>query len=100
MNTDAHTTDADAAMITLPPRREGDPLRIPASTRQLVIIGANGAGKSRFTARLAEDLGERTFTMSALTALFGHPDTPTGIDRLFEAAYGFRLTAACSRHGA
>ena len=26
--------------------------------------------------------------MSALTALFGHPDTPTGIDRLFEAAYG------------
>lgn len=88
MNTDAHTTDADAAMITLPPRREGDPLRIPASTRQLVIIGANGAGKSRFTARLAEDLGERTFTMSALTALFGHPDTPTGIDRLFEAAYG------------
>ncbi len=75
MNTDAHTTDA--AMITLPPRREGDPLRIPASTRQLVIIGANGAGKSRFTARLAEDLGERTFTMSALTALFGHPDAPT-----------------------
>ena len=71
MNTENDTDRG--AMITLPPRREGKPLRIPDSTRQLVIIGANGAGKSRFTARLAEDLGDRTFTMSALTALFGHP---------------------------
>lgn len=85
----SNDTDTSAsAMITLPPRPDGKPLRIPSSTRQLVIIGANGAGKSRFTARLAEDLGDRTFTMSALTALFGHPSTPTGIDRLFELAYG------------
>ncbi len=58
--------------ITLPLRRDGSDSRIldTGSSRCLVIIGANGAGKTRFTAATANSLGEKAFMISALDALY------------------------------
>ena len=56
----------------MPPRRNGD----PAATLKLenpgcfVIIGANGAGKTRFTSAIVASLGDQAFRMSALDALY------------------------------
>lgn len=58
--------------ITLPGRRDGSAsqrLNIDDS-RSFVIIGANGAGKTRFTASTAQMLGERAYCLSALDALY------------------------------
>ncbi len=76
--------------IILPKRSDGTRETLPADCRQAVIIGANGAGKSRFTTRLADDVGARAFRMSALEALYGQRrgDTPTALDAAFEAACG------------
>lgn len=56
--------------IILPPLRDGKCLSIDNEARQIVVVGANGAGKSRFTARMIEDAGQKAFPLSALTALF------------------------------
>lgn len=77
--------------ITLPPRTGGEPLEVDAERRCIVIIGANGAGKTRFAKRLADDLGERAFRLSALTGLFVR-DTADAVsgstDPLYEAMAG------------
>lgn len=78
--------------ITLPPRPDGTSEVIAPDGHPIVVIGANGAGKSRFTQRLAADLGEDAFRLSALEALYGSrrdnaPSAPGGIDRLYDAAY-------------
>lgn len=57
-------------MPQLPPQANGRPLPLPQEARQIVIVGANGAGKSRFASRMAVDLGERAFVMSALRAIY------------------------------
>lgn len=82
--------------ITLPPRINGSPLRADLSEgRNLVIIGANGAGKTRFARRLASDLGRRSFHLSALKALYEreHVDpSPDSIDTMYvEASRGASL---------
>ena len=78
--------------ITLPPRTDGDPLTIGGGVRRIVIIGANGSGKTRFTSRMADDLGERGFKISALRALYLReavaPETRSPIDALYEAMMG------------
>lgn len=56
--------------ITLPARRNGAPPATLDSGESLVIIGANGAGKTRFTDALADSLGPKAFRMSALEALY------------------------------
>lgn len=75
--------------ITLPPRIGGHAVpELPPSTRRITIVGANGAGKSRFAARLVSDIGPRAVNVSALTAIY---DTDplhrggaiSGIDALF-----------------
>lgn len=59
-------------IITLPPRIGAPALEINTSeVRQMLIIGANGSGKTRFANRLAADLGDKSFRMSALKALYG-----------------------------
>ena len=55
--------------ILLPPRADGTCERIHDSERQFVIVGANGAGKTRIAKALAESLGENAYRLSALKAL-------------------------------
>ena len=72
--------------IKLPPDINGNSLRLPPGTGNLTIIGANGAGKTRFSNFLADSLGDKAFRLSALRGIFinGEPiDHPGTIDRLF-----------------
>ncbi|MDE7146029.1 MAG: DUF4435 domain-containing protein [Duncaniella sp.] len=58
--------------LTLPPRLGGDTPQVDTSdNHQIIVIGANGSGKTRFANRLAADLGPQAFRMSALKALYG-----------------------------
>ena len=76
--------------LTLPPRIGGAPLEVDtADNRQILIIGANGSGKTRFANRLMADLGPKSFKMSALKALYGKEDedlSPGSIDSLYRDA--------------
>ncbi len=49
---------------------------MPEGTRRVIIVGANGAGKSRFANRLSATLGNRVFRASALQALYGRGENP------------------------
>lgn len=76
--------------MKLPPRHGGPTPALPAESRQILIVGANGAGKTRFTSHMARSCAEGTaFAMSPLRALFGAYDSaaeaPT-IDRLYARA--------------
>lgn len=79
--------------MQLPPRSQGRQLTV--NTRRLIIIGANGAGKTRFAASLAASLGDRAFRVSALSALYDREceDSSVGsIDYLYhQAAAGSSL---------
>ncbi len=59
-----------AINFNLPPSLDNAKHDIPLCARSLVIIGANGSGKSRFAAALARQLGEKAFRISALNALY------------------------------
>ncbi len=59
-----------AIKINLPASGDGARHEIPLCARQLVVIGANGSGKSRFALSMAHDLGGRGFRISALDALY------------------------------
>lgn len=72
--------------IKLPPKSDGTSETLDAACHQVVIIGANGAGKSRFTSRLADDMNGHAFRLSALEALYGSRRGSTGaISRLLES---------------
>ncbi|MDE6085488.1 MAG: DUF4435 domain-containing protein [Muribaculaceae bacterium] len=71
--------------ITLPPLSDGKPGRLPLCTRSLVIIGANGSGKSRFENALERSIGARAFGISSLSGLYGKCDDSTSIGRLFKS---------------
>ncbi|MDE6371160.1 MAG: ATP-binding protein, partial [Duncaniella sp.] len=77
-------------LLTLPPRKGSSPLEIDTEgLRHIVIIGANGSGKTRFARRLAADLGTQAFNVSALKALYGRDreDTsPVSIDSMYHSA--------------
>ncbi|MBD5265551.1 MAG: DUF4435 domain-containing protein [Bacteroides sp.] len=61
--------------LTLPPRIGGQPLEVDtAENRQIIIIGANGSGKTRFADRMMADLGPKAFRMSAIKALYGRDE--------------------------
>lgn len=64
--------------MLLPPKSDGTRIELPAGVRQVTIIGANGSGKSRFTAYLEDSLGEKVFRLSALDAIC---DTSRGVSR-------------------
>ncbi|MDE5642772.1 MAG: DUF4435 domain-containing protein [Muribaculaceae bacterium] len=76
------------SLLSLPQRIDGSRESIGSDTRDIVIIGANGAGKSRFANRLIEDLGEKAFRISALEALYGRRRniTANSVDTLYEQA--------------
>lgn len=77
-------------IITLPPRTGSQPLDIDTTgMRHMVIIGANGSGKTRFANRIAADLGRRSFRLSALKALYSHDKedpSENSIDTLYRKA--------------
>lgn len=56
--------------ITLPKRIDGQPATVLTGKQQITVVGANGAGKTRFINRMAQDLGDTAFQVSALNALF------------------------------
>lgn len=73
--------------ITLPKRMDGKQPDVLQESKQITIIGANGAGKSRFCSQLVKELGDKAYRISALKALFpsaGHAEPlPGSIDDLF-----------------
>ncbi len=76
--------------IRLPKNINGTTPRIPEGTRQLTIIGAAGAGKSRFMQRMRQSCGELAYSLSALDALLPSPAgkeaAPGSIDDLYNQA--------------
>ena len=61
--------------LILPPRIGAAPLEVDTSeNRQIIIIGANGSGKTRFANRMMQDIGDKAFKMSAIKALYGRDD--------------------------
>ncbi|MBO4944288.1 MAG: DUF4435 domain-containing protein [Muribaculaceae bacterium] len=57
--------------MILPPRTDNQPSGKLPPSRRVVIVGANGAGKTRFAERMAADSDDRpAFRMSALRALY------------------------------
>ncbi len=73
--------------IRLPKRMDGHQPEVLIESKQITIIGANGAGKSRFCSALVDELGDKAYRISALKALFPSPDSakplPGSIDDLF-----------------
>lgn len=76
--------------VELPPKLNGEPPILPDDTRRVIIIGANGAGKTRFAATLMAGCPPgRAFAISPLRALYGRYEpeaSPYGIDALYAAA--------------
>lgn len=77
-----------AINFTLPPSVDGVKQEIPLCAKSLVIIGANGSGKSRFAAALAHELGDKAFRISALNALYlqGNDADAGSVSRLHDRA--------------
>lgn len=72
--------------LMLPPQPDGSRLAVEDSARQVVVVGANGSGKSRFTSYMAHEAGDKAYTLSALTAIFDRTHHTTYshlIDRLY-----------------
>ena len=59
--------------IRLPKRMDGHQPDVLMESKQITIIGANGAGKSRFCTALVDELGDKAYRISALKALFPTP---------------------------
>lgn len=75
--------------IMLPPSPHGHNRRLTIDSRQITIIGANGAGKSRFMEEMTELCGDRAFCLSALSAFFPEREEstrPGSIDALYREA--------------
>ncbi len=73
--------------IILPNKSNGAAAEVidTRNTHTIVIVGANGAGKTRFTNRLCADLGDAAYRLSVIDALYksGAPDPEHSmIDRL------------------
>lgn len=73
--------------IVLPPKKNGNRETIDLDSGRLIIIGANGAGKSRFTSALQQEMGDRAFKLSALKGLYGSEED-TSLMSLFEKTFG------------
>ena len=73
--------------IRLPKRMDGHQPDVLIDSKQITIIGTNGAGKSRFCSALVDELGNKAYRISALKALFPTAPSakvmPGSIDDLF-----------------
>lgn len=77
--------------MRLPSRTDGtEAPKLPSECRHLIVVGANGSGKSRFATAVADTLGKRAFRTSALTALYGGVDdpAPNSIDGMYRVLIG------------
>lgn len=74
--------------LQLPPRADNSRMTLDPDCRRIVVVGANGAGKSRFTAKMAAEAGRKAFTMSALNALYDRRSTSatSTIDKIYAKA--------------
>ena len=75
--------------ITFPHRYPGQDLSFDTNQyRQVIIIGANGSGKTRFANALARSVGDKAFRMSALKAAYdrsGEDLSANSIDSQYRA---------------
>lgn len=78
--------------LILPPDKNNEKRLLRSGDSQVVVVGANGAGKTRFTNRLISELGDRAYRLSALEALYGTPPDSVPSPALLEKLYR-RITA-------
>lgn len=72
--------------LTLPRNTDTARLNLPDDVRKIVVVGANGAGKTRFTSRMCADAGSKAFQLSAISALYVKHDVAAQnheVDRLY-----------------
>ena len=72
--------------LQLPPRLDGSRDTIVADNRRIIVIGANGAGKTRFTERFISELDSPVFRLSALKALY-RCDAPDNLPGSIDSRY-------------
>ena len=72
--------------LQLPPRLDGSRDTIVADNRRIIVIGANGAGKTRFTERFISELDSPVFRLSALKAL-DRCDAPDNLPGSIDSRY-------------
>lgn len=76
--------------ITLPKRIDSSQIPLKLSNARIItIIGANGAGKTRFCRKIMEDIGDKAFLISSLRALFPQRkknEMPGSIDLQYDSA--------------
>ena len=75
--------------IKLPPSLNNHQPHEIDDTRQITIIGANGAGKTRFMEEMTELCGDRAYCLSALSAFFPAREEsmrPGSIDAMYRDA--------------
>lgn len=73
----------------LPPRLDEEEAPLMPHSRQITLVGANGAGKSLFMEALINNCGERAYCLSALEAAFPERSVsqrPGSIDMLYAHA--------------
>ncbi|MDE6266347.1 MAG: DUF4435 domain-containing protein [Muribaculaceae bacterium] len=80
--------------LLLPPDLNNEKRLLKSADNQIVVIGANGAGKTRFSDRLIAELGDRAYRLSALEALYGTPYGASPSPELLDSLY--RKTTAAS----
>ena len=76
--------------ILLPPRENGERENMTFDARQVIIVGANGAGNTRFADYLISGMENRSFRMSALQALYdtrANDELRGSIDDLYNKAF-------------
>lgn len=76
--------------MILPAKTGCEPVELTPDPRQIVIVGANGAGKSRFAAELSDMLGEQAYRLNVLKALYDqrlNDASPHGLDALYEQTF-------------
>ncbi len=83
------TVDPAMRHIKLPPSVNEAKISELSGTRQITLIGANGAGKTRFMEEMTELNGDKSFCLSALSASFPEREEstrPGSIDSLYRKA--------------
>ncbi len=73
--------------IQLPKRIDGAQPVVLHKVKQITVIGANGAGKTRFSKKLLEESGDKAFKLSALRAIFPESsknELPGSIDSIYD----------------
>ncbi len=77
--------------ITLPPKNDSSKRIVLQNPHNIVIIGANGAGKSRFGEKIEQEYPEQAFRISALNSVCivpGSSESPNSIARQFKDTFG------------